>query len=142
MPAPAWIWPAVAIGLLVLALLGLDSDGLLLIGGLAAAALTLLTALWRLPPLVALARFVLLAGAGSFALRRWDRRQKDRALIPSPRAERAEVISPLAAGGEGRVRWQGQSWAAINLDPSRSLPSGSEVTVMGRDGTRLQVLPH
>jgi membrane protein implicated in regulation of membrane protease activity len=51
------------------------------------------------------------------------------------------VIDAFDAGGEGRVRWQGQSWAALNLEPSRPLAPGSEVVVMGREGTRLQVLP-
>jgi membrane-bound ClpP family serine protease len=56
-------------------------------------------------------------------------------------ADHAEVIAAFDAGGEGRVRWQGQSWAALNLDPSRSPGAGSRVTVMGREGTRLRVLP-
>jgi membrane protein implicated in regulation of membrane protease activity len=38
------------------------------------------------------------------------------------------------------VLWQGQSWAALNLEPERPLPVGCSVTVMGREGTRLQVL--
>jgi membrane protein implicated in regulation of membrane protease activity len=39
------------------------------------------------------------------------------------------------------VRWQGQSWAAQNMDPRQPLSTGSRVSVLGREGTRLQVLP-
>jgi len=39
------------------------------------------------------------------------------------------------------VRWQGQSWAARNLEPSRPLSNGTSVLVMGREGTKLQVMP-
>jgi membrane protein implicated in regulation of membrane protease activity len=52
------------------------------------------------------------------------------------------VIVAFDSEGQGRVLWQGQSWAAQNLDPERPLPAGASVTVMGREGTRLQVLPH
>jgi membrane protein implicated in regulation of membrane protease activity len=51
------------------------------------------------------------------------------------------VTTAFDASGEGRVRWQGQSWAAVNLAPGQALPPGTQVTVMGREGTRLQVLP-
>jgi membrane protein implicated in regulation of membrane protease activity len=51
------------------------------------------------------------------------------------------VIQGFDAQGQGRVLWQGQSWAAQNLAPEREVPAGSTVTVMGREGTRLQVLP-
>lgn len=51
------------------------------------------------------------------------------------------MTTAFDASGEGRVRWQGQSWAAQNLAPDQLLPAGAQVTVMGREGTRLQVLP-
>jgi membrane protein implicated in regulation of membrane protease activity len=82
-----------------------------------------------------------LVGAGYGWLRRWSRHQGERAIPPAARAEHAEVIAAFDAGGEGRVRWQGQSWAALNLEPARPLAPGSQVVVMGREGTRLQVLP-
>ena len=85
--------------------------------------------------------FLGLVSLGYGWLRRWDRRQRDRALPASPRAEWAEVIQAFAADGEGRVRWQGQSWAAINLEPGQALAVGAQVRVMGREGTSLQVLP-
>jgi len=51
------------------------------------------------------------------------------------------VISGFEAGADtGRVRWQGQSWAAIHLEPSRALAPGAAVLVMGREGTRLKIL--
>ena len=63
-------------------------------------------------------------------------------ILPSAnRASSAEVIAAFDAAGEGRVLWQGQSWAALNLEPGRPLPAGERVSVLGREGTRLQVLP-
>ena len=47
----------------------------------------------------------------------------------------------MAAGGEGRVRWHGQSWAASSIDLETKIDAGDQVVVMGRDGTKLQVLP-
>jgi membrane protein implicated in regulation of membrane protease activity len=120
---------------------GLDTDGLLLIGGVAALLLTVLGSLLPLGGTVQALLYAVLVGLGYGALRRWSRRQKVRGIPPAAGAEQAEVIEAFAAGGEGRVRWQGQSWAALNLEPGVSLAPGSQVTVMGREGTRLQVLP-
>ena len=145
-PAPLFwsapvLWLLLGTVLLSLALLGIDTDGLLLIGGLTALALTLVSALLPLPPLLTVALFVAVSAAGYGWLRRWSRRQRQTALPSSSQAERAEVISGFADSPEGRVRWQGQSWAAVNLEGRYTLAPGSAVTVMGREGTRLQVLP-
>jgi membrane protein implicated in regulation of membrane protease activity len=142
MPPPPLLWLIVGALLLTLVLSGLDSDGLLLVGGVTALVLGLLTS--AIPQLAAapqLLIFTVLVGAAYTLVRRWSRRQGERAIPPAAGAEQAEVIAPFDQEGEGRVRWQGQSWAARNLDPSRQLNSGSPVTVMGREGTRLQVLP-
>ena len=74
------------------------------------------------------------------ALQRWSRR-RERAIPASGASEQATVISGFTGSeANGRVRWQGQSWAANNLDPQRALTPGEAVRVMGRDGNRLQVL--
>ncbi len=136
------LWLALAALLLVLVLVGADSDGLLLIAGLAALLLGLLTTALPVLPLAAqLLLFAGLVGVAYLGLRRWSAGRQARVIPPSSRAELAEVISPFDAQGEGRVRWQGQSWAALNLAPDQTLPTGTQVTVMGREGTRLQVLP-
>jgi membrane protein implicated in regulation of membrane protease activity len=142
MPAPPILWLVLAAVLLVLVLVGADTDGLLLIGGLAALLLTAATSLVPIvPPLPQVLLFAVLAGAGYAWLRRWSARRQARAIPPGARAELAEVTTAFDANGEGRVRWQGQSWAALNLEPSQDLAPGTQVTVMGREGTRLQVLP-
>ncbi|MCP9797834.1 MULTISPECIES: NfeD family protein [unclassified Cyanobium] len=142
MPAPPILWLALAGVLLLLELVGADGDGLLLIGAVAALLLTLVAILAPvLPPLGQLLLYAVLVGAGYAWLRRWSARRQARTIPPSARAELAEVTTAFDANGEGRVRWQGQSWAAQNLAPQQSLPPGSQVTVMGREGTRLQVLP-
>ena len=139
----ALLWLLAGLPLLALALVGFDGDGLLLMAGLAALAVAMVSAAVgpALTPLLQGGLFAVLLALGYGWLRRWDRGQGERPLAPSSRAESAEVISAFAGDGQGRVRWQGQSWAATNLDPTVSLQPGEMVTVMGREGTRLQVLP-
>ena len=139
MPAPLWL--LLALPLLLLALLGIDSDGLLLLGGGVALVLATLTALVPVPTGLQILLGLALLGAGAVGLRRWAGRSRERAIPPAARASSAEVIAAFDAGGEGRVLWQGQSWAALNLEPGRPLPAGERVSVLGREGTRLQVLP-
>ena len=55
-------------------------------------------------------------------------------------ANQAEAIAAFDADGLGRVRLQGLSWAALNLDWAQELAIGQRVTVIGREGTRLQGL--
>jgi membrane protein implicated in regulation of membrane protease activity len=134
------IWFVLAVTLLALAWSGADLDALLA-AALAALALSLLTALMPLP---ALAVQLLLFLGGSAAvmvlLQRWSRRRAP-AIPAGGSSDRASVISGFDAGQDGgRVRWQGQSWAATNLEPTQALPAGSAVVVMGREGNRLQVL--
>ncbi len=138
-PTPL-IWFLLALVLLALEWLGAEFDGLLA-AALAGLGLSLLTALL---PGMALAAQLLLFGASTAALlvllQRWSRR-RERAIPASGASERATVISGFAGSdASGRVRWQGQSWAATNLDPERPLTTGEAVLVMGRDGNRLQVL--
>jgi membrane protein implicated in regulation of membrane protease activity len=140
MPAPPTLWLLLGLSLLLLSLVGLDTDGLLFVGALVSLLLTLLAALLPLPPgLQVLLAFTLVAG-GYAALRRWSGRSREQAIAPAANAGSAEVIEAFDAQGQGRVLWQGQSWAALNLEPERPLPVGCSVTVMGREGTRLQVL--
>lgn len=140
--APPLLWFLSAAGLLLLSLSGVDNDGLLLVAGLCGLLLSLVViALPWLPPLVQVLVFVALVVGGYALLRHWARRQRERPVAVSAAAERAEVISGFDRDSQGRVRWQGQSWAAVNLAPETALPAGTEVMVMGRDGTCLQVLP-
>ena len=149
---PAWFWSAPVLWmilgtvLLTLALAGIDTDGLILIGGAAALLLALITAAVPLPPLLAMAVFVTGCAVAYKCLRRWSAGQREAAPPLSSQAEHASVISGFGSGAvdpssEGRVRWQGQSWAAVNLDATHGLEPGATVLVMGREGTRLQVLP-
>ena len=137
--APLWL--LLALGLLALVLVGIDSDGLLLLGGLAGLILVLVSSLLVLPPVVQVLLWGALVAGGYGLLRRWSARHGERTIPPAAGAEQAEVITGFDAQGLGRVRWQGQSWAALNLDPTLSPGAGSWVTVLGREGTRLRVLP-
>lgn len=141
MPPFPLLWLLIATGLWLLVLLGVDTDGLLLVGGSTAVLLALLMAVLPLPAWVQ--GVVFLSGA-AFAyglLRRWAARTADAGLLPpAPRAEQADVISPFDPDGRGRVQWQGQSWAAQNVEPATPLNLGERVTVMGREGNCLQVM--
>jgi membrane protein implicated in regulation of membrane protease activity len=142
MPPSSLLWLLVGTALWLLVLLGVDSDGLLLVGGSTALLLGLLLTVLPLPVGVQAVLFLALVAASYGLVRRWlSRGRQATALMPSSRAEEAEVIDGFAADGRGRVRWQGQSWAAQNMDPRQPLSTGSRVSVLGREGTRLQVLP-
>jgi membrane-bound serine protease (ClpP class) len=52
---------------------------------------------------------------------------------------KAVALTPLLP--EGRVRYGGEDWAAVLVDPSVSLDAGSEVRVVAVQGLRLQVQP-
>jgi membrane protein implicated in regulation of membrane protease activity len=134
------IWLVVGLGLLAIEWLGAEFDGLLE-AAVAALVVSVLSALLPWPPLLQVTAFAVLSGLGLLALRGWERRSRERAIPASSRSQRAEVIGGFDGSPEGRVRWQGQSWAAICLDAGAPLPPGSAVTVMGRDGNHLQVLP-
>lgn len=139
--APPLLWLILASLALVLVVLGADTDGLLLVLGFSGLLLVLATSLAPvLPTLAQLCLFVVLSGTGYWFLRRWSSSQGARAIAPSASADQAEVIAPFDRTGLGRVRWQGQSWAALNLDPALGLGIGDRVTVLGREGTRLQVM--
>ena len=141
MPPSPLLWLLVATALWLLVLLGLDSDGLLLVGGSTALVLALLLTLLPLPGAVQAVLFLGVVAVSYGLVRRWlNRAGKAPTLRPPSRAEEAEVIQSLAADGRGRVRWQGQSWAARSLEGSKPLRAGERVTVMGREGNCLQVM--
>jgi len=141
MPPPSLLWLVVATTLWLLVLLGVDSDGLLLVGGSTALLMALLLAAFPLPVGLQAVLFLALVAASYGLVRRWlSRGAPAIPLLPPPRAEEAQVIRTFAADGRGRVRWQGQSWAARSLDASISLTAGQRVTVMGREGNCLQVM--
>ncbi|MFM9046981.1 MAG: NfeD family protein [Cyanobium sp.] len=140
MPSPPLFWLLVAAALWLLVLLGVDSDGLLLVGGTAALALTLLGAAISLPAWAQAVLFFGLAAAGYGLLRRWSLRSAAGGAPLPPANDQAQVISAFNADGSGRVQWQGQSWAALNVEPHTPLQPGERVTVMGREGNRLQVM--
>ena len=137
---PALLWFALALALLAVAWLGADLDAVLA-AALAALALSLLSA--AAPALALPLQLLLFAGATLallLGLRRWSRRRNP-AIPAASSSDRAQVISGFGTGQElGRVRWQGQSWAAVQLEPGEALPAGTAVLVMGREGNRLQVL--
>ena len=77
MPPSPLFWLLVATLLWLLVLLGLDGDGLLLVGGSAAMALTLLGAAIALPAWAQTVLFFGLAALGYALLRRWSLRSTD-----------------------------------------------------------------
>ena len=137
---PALLWFALALALLAVAWLGADLDAVLA-AALAALALSLLSA--AAPALALPLQLLLFAGATLallLGLRRWSRRRNP-AIPAAGSSDRAQVISGFGTDGEaGRVRWQGQSWGARNLEPGQALAPGTSVVVMGREGNQLLIL--
>ena len=133
------IWLLIGLALLASEWLGSGFDGLLP-AAIAALLLSALAAVLPLALVPQLLLFALLSGGLLLAIRRWSAHHRERSIPPSPSAERAVVITAFGGDGTGRVRWQGQSWAALNLEPSQALSPDMEVLVMGRVGTSLQVL--
>jgi|TARA_B100001093_G_scaffold363032_1_gene347821 hypothetical protein len=133
------IWLLIAGSLLLVELALPTFDGLMFaaLGGLL---VSLLTAVLPLPYWLQIALFLLISVSGTAWLYRWSKRRSPSIGLRRDSEDIAEVLEPMEAGGEGRVRWHGQSWAANSLTLDRSMNIGDRVLVMGRDGTRLQVL--
>ena len=139
MGSAALIWLLVGLVLVGLELLGAEFEGLLA-AAVAALTVSALCGLVALPPLLQVALFAGITAALLAGLLRWGQRRQ-RAIAPPASGDTATVISGFLQGTTGRVLWQGQSWAATNLEPGQPLQAGAAVLVLGREGTRLQVLP-
>ena len=140
---PLWsplIWLLVAGALLVVELVQPSFDGLMF-AVFAGLALSVLTALLPLPAWIQIILFTLITVLGTLWLSRWSARRNPRPGHRRLKEDTAEVLVTIEPGGEGRVRWHGQSWAASSLDVETPLQAGDYVLVINREGTRLQVLP-
>ena len=133
------IWLASALLLLALEFTSINFDGLLL-AACAGLVLSVVTALISLPPLFQIGLFVGLTVLGAAGVNRWGAHRNPAISGQHPQDEHALVIKAIPAGGSGRVRWHGQSWAAVSLDPEIPLHRDELVLVMGREGTHLQVM--
>lgn len=132
-------WLGLVLILLLLALAGVDLDGLLE----ALLAALVLAALAGFVPSTSLAAQILLfivLGLLLFAALRIGRKsQADRGDTTHDLGT-AVVLSAEAQPERWRVRWRGQSWAAVNSDPTILLALNEEVFVVGRQSTCLQVV--
>ena len=141
--SPIWsplIWLLVAGVLLVVELVQPSFDGLMF-AAFAGLVVSVLTALLPLPVWIQILVFSLITVLGTLWLSRWSARRNPRPGARRLKEDTAEVLDTIQPGGEGRVRWHGQSWAACSMDVETRLQPGDRVLVMGREGTRLQVLP-
>ena len=140
---PLWsplIWLLVAGVLLVVELVQPSFDGLMF-GVFAGLVVSVLTALLPLQVWIQIFLFSLITVLGTLWLSRWSAQRNPRPGRRRLKDNTAEVLATIQPGGEGRVRWHGQSWAACSMDVETRLQPGDRVLVMGREGTRLQVLP-
>lgn len=133
------IWLGLALVLLLLTLVGLDLDGLLE-ALLAALALAVLTGF--VPSTAPVAQIVLFVVLGLllFAALRIGRKPQSGGGDAAHDLGTAVVLSAEAQPERWRVRWRGQSWAALNSDPTIPLQVDEEVFVVERQGTCLQVI--
>ncbi|KKZ11996.1 MAG: hypothetical protein TE42_06300 [Candidatus Synechococcus spongiarum SP3] len=133
------IWLGLVLVLLLLTLVGADLDGLLE-ALLAALALAVLTGF--VPSTALVAQIVLFAVVGLllFAALRIGRKPRPGGGDTDHDLGTAVVLSAEAQPERWRVRWRGQSWAALNSDPTIPLQVDEEVFVVERQGTCLQVI--
>ena len=134
------VWLLLA-GLLLAIELSLPGFDGLMVAVLGALSLSVLTALLPLPLWLQIGLFILITVAGTLWLSSWSARRTPSSSRRRLKEDTAEVLGTITPGGEGRVRWRGQSWAASSLDLEQPLEAGVQVLVMGRDGTQLQILP-
>lgn len=122
------------------------SHGVLLAGGIVAMMLGALF-LVRSPltgrgvsPLVALAVTIPFAGISVFLMRSVLRSRKWKpATGPEEMiGEIGTVIKPVAAGGEGMIRWRGELWRAFS---PQEIGEGKSVRVVRVEGLRVEVAP-
>ena len=133
------IWLGLVLVLLLLTLVGVDLDGLLE-ALLAALALAVLTGF--VPSTAPVAQIVLFVVLGLllFAALRIGRKPQPGSGDAAHDLGTAVVLSAEAQPERWRVRWRGQSWAALNSDPTIPLQVDEEVFVVERQGTCLQVI--
>ncbi|WP_114994423.1 NfeD family protein [Synechococcus sp. UW179A] len=140
---PVWsplIWLLVAGVLLIVELMQPSFDGLMF-AVLAGLVVSVLTALLPLQVWIQIMLFSLITLLGTLWLSRWSAQRNPRPGRRRLKDDTAEVLATIQPGGEGRVRWHGQSWAASSLDVETPLQAGDRVLVISREGTRLKVLP-
>lgn len=133
------IWLGLVLVLLLLALVGVDLDGLLE-ALLAAAVLAVLTGLVPSMSLAAQIILFVVLGLLLFAGLRLGRKPRSNRGDSTDDLGTAVVLSAEAQPERWRVRWRGQSWAALNSDPTIPLQVDEEVFVVGRQGTCLEVI--
>ena len=133
------IWLALVLVLLVLALVGVDLDGLLE-ALLAALALAVLTGFVPSTALAAQVVLFVVLGLLLFAALRLGRKRQPGGGNAVHDLGTAVVLSAEAQPERWRVRWRDQSWAAVNSDPTIPLQVDEEVVVVGRQSTCLQVI--
>ena len=133
------IWLGLVLVLLLLTLVGVDLDGLLE-ALLAALALAVLTGF--VPSTAPVAQIVLFVVLGLllFAALRIGHKPQPGGGDAAHDLGTAVVLSAEARPERWRVRWRGQSWAALNSDPTIPLQVDEEVFVVERQGTCLQVI--
>ena len=135
------VWLGLVLVLLILSLLGVDPD-VLLEALVAALVLAVLTGF--VPAITLLLQIILFVVLGVllFAVLRMGRKSRSSAADAASDLGTATVIAADVRPERWRVRWRGQSWAAVNGgDPADPLEQGDEVFVIEREGTCLRVIP-
>ena len=108
-------------------------DGLLF-AAIGALLVSILTAIIPISLILQMILFLLVTAIGTIWLTRWSARRNPNPERLRQREDIAEVLTPMAAGGEGRVRWHGQSWAASSIDLETKIDTGrSEERRVGKE---------
>jgi membrane protein implicated in regulation of membrane protease activity len=128
------IWLFIGIGLCLLEAV-FPTAFVALVAGVSALLVALIPG-W-VPPSLQIILWMLLTAIGIFASRGFV----DRRAAQQFDAKEGQMLTDLAPGELGRVRYEGGSWAARCEDPTLAIDAEAKVLVVGREGTTLLVLP-
>lgn len=105
--------------------------------GLSALVVALVSIVLPSPPLQVLL-WVVLSVVMIRAARRWVDRPGTKHHWD---AIEGQTLTAIAPGRDGRVLYEGQSWAARCQDPDQAIAPQTPVYIVGRQGTTLWVMP-
>ncbi|TAD77671.1 MAG: NfeD family protein [Oscillatoriales cyanobacterium] len=129
-----WLWLGAG---LCLAELVVPTAFVAAVMGLSALIVALVSMVLPSPPLQ-VALWMLLSVAAIRAARQWVDR-------PGPKhywdAIEGRTLTDIVPGHQGRVLYEGQSWAARCGDPHQAIAAATPVYVVGRQGTTLWIMP-
>ena len=134
------LWLVFALIILGLELNGADF-GFLPIALASALLMSISTSILLINPVLQFILYLLLFIIGFTWIRRWSSKRSTESDQMNEQDLLAIALVPIKPNGNGRVRWHGQNWGAISLDPEITISAEEKVIVLRREGNRLEIMP-